>query len=174
MKGGGFIGGVAYSARPMLHLELTDCDSLAFSYAKNIFGQKGMIISALLDLCLPVGERWAQRINSHHVWVDPVLLTLYIHTPLMTMCVTPLCTIQSALCGQRQAGQKGLHYRGPAFSFSIFACRMPIAWRRGSQHYFFPHFLWREPAALFLQSLQHQVKAQNAMQCAFGGSSIQC
>ena len=36
---------------PILHLELTDCDSLAFSQAKNIFGSKGKIISALLDLC---------------------------------------------------------------------------------------------------------------------------
>ena len=48
-------------ARPMLHLELTDCDSLAFSYAKNIFGQKGMIISALLDLCLLLGEGWTKK-----------------------------------------------------------------------------------------------------------------
>ena len=41
---------------PILHLELTDCDSLAFSQAKNIFGSKGKIISALLDLCNLVGE----------------------------------------------------------------------------------------------------------------------
>ena len=73
--GGG--GGVAYSEWPMLHLELTDCDSLAFSYAKNIFGQKGMIISDLLDLCLLLrggGTKGMTQLinfyrkeNSHHI-----------------------------------------------------------------------------------------------------------
>ena len=66
---------MAYSEWPMLHLELTDCDSLAFSYAKNIFGQKGMIISALLDLCLLLRIGWTKGMtqlidfsrNSHHI-----------------------------------------------------------------------------------------------------------
>ena len=50
---------------PILHLELTDCDSLAFSQAKNIFGSKGKIIAALLDLCMLVGE------NKTKFWNDP-------------------------------------------------------------------------------------------------------
>ena len=50
---------------PILHLELTDCDSLAFSQAKNIFGSKGKIISALLDLCILVGE------DETIFWNDP-------------------------------------------------------------------------------------------------------
>ena len=49
---------------PILHLELTDCDSLAFSQAKNIFGSKGKIISALLDLCNLVGEKKTKFCND--------------------------------------------------------------------------------------------------------------
>ena len=69
---------------PILHLELTDCDSLAFSQAKNIFGSKGKIISALLDLCNLVGE------DETKFWNDPpqsLAVILHIYLIALKICL---------------------------------------------------------------------------------------
>ena len=68
---------------PILHLELTDCDSLAFSQAKNIFS-KGKIISALLDLCNLVGE------DETKFWNDPprsLAVILHIYLIVLKICL---------------------------------------------------------------------------------------
>ena len=66
---------------PILHLELTDCDSLAFSQAKNIFGSKGKIISALLDLCNLVGEDETKLLN------DPPRSLVLIYLIALKICI---------------------------------------------------------------------------------------
>ena len=66
---------------PILHLELTDCDSLAFSQAKNIFGSKGKIISALLDLCNLVGEDETKLLN------DPPRSLVLIYLIALKICL---------------------------------------------------------------------------------------